>query len=71
MHDVINCKEQIVLESIKYAFEEESMQNQYSVLGYKYDLYFYEYKLALEADELGHSDRNIDYEIPKQKAIGK
>ena len=72
MHDVINCQEKTVLESITYAFEErENMQNQYSVLGNKIDLYFHEYKLAIEVDEVGHNDRNIDYKIQRQKAIGK
>ena len=52
-----------MLQSIKDAFEGENMQTQYSVLGYKIDLYFHEYKLAIEVDELGHNDRNIDYEI--------
>ena len=32
LHDVINCKEQTVLESIKDAFGGENMQTQYSVL---------------------------------------
>ena len=71
MHDVINCQEQTVLESITYAFEGENMQNQYSVLSNKIDLYFHEYKLAIEVDEVGHNDRNIDYKIQRQKAIGK
>ena len=66
-----NCKEQTVLESIKNAFEGENMQIQCSVLGYKNDLYFHEYKLATEVDELGHNDGNIDYEIQRQKAIEK
>ena len=69
LHGVINCKEQTVLESIKDAFEGENMQTQYSVLGYKIDLYFHEYKLAIKVDELGHNDRNINYEIQRQKAI--
>ena len=69
LHDVINCKEQTVLESIKDAFEWENMQTQYSVLGYTIDLHFHEYKLAIEVDVLGHHDRNIDYEIQRQKAI--
>ena len=47
------------------------MQTQYSVLCYKIDLYFHEYKLAIEVDELGHNDKNIDYEIQIQKAIEK
>ena len=71
LHDVINCKEQTVLESIKDSFKGENMQTRYSVLGYKIDLYFHEYKLAIEVDELGHNDRNIDYEIQKQRAIEK
>ena len=33
----------------------------YTVLGYKINIYFYEYKLAIEVDELGHNDRNIDH----------
>ena len=69
LHDVINCKEQTVLESIKDAFEGENIQTQYTVIGYRIDLYFHEYKLAIEVDELGHNDRNIDYEIQRQKAL--
>ena len=71
LHDVINTKEQTVLKSIKDAFEGEDMQTQYSVLGYRIDLYFHKYKLAIEVDELGHNDRNIDYEIQRQRAIEK
>ena len=33
LHDVINTKEQTILESIKNAYEGENMQSQYSVLG--------------------------------------
>ena len=43
----------------------------YSVLVYKIDIYFHEYNLAIEADELGHNYRNIDYEIQRQKEIEK
>ena len=53
------------------AFEEENMQTQYSVLGYRTDLYFYGYKLEIEVDEKDHKDRNIDHEIKRQKAIEK
>ena len=59
LHDVINTKEQTVINSIKDALEEEDMQTQYSVLSYKIDLYFHKYKLATEVDELGHADRNV------------
>ena len=71
LHDMINCKELTVLESIKDAFEGENRQTQYSVLGYKIDHYFHEYKLKIEVDRLGHNDRNIDYKIERQKAIEK
>ena len=40
LHDVINTKEQTVINSIKDAFEGENMQTQYTVLGYRIDLYF-------------------------------
>ena len=69
LHDVINTKEQTVLKSIKDAFEGEDMQTQYTVIGYKIDLYFHEYKLAIEVDELGHADRNINNEIEWQKTL--
>ena len=70
-HDVINTKEQAVINSIKDAFEEEDMQTQYKVLGYRIDLYFHKHKLAIEVDELGHADRNLSNEIERQKALEK
>ena len=63
LHDVINTKEQTILESIKNESEGEDMQTQYSVLGYRTDLYFHKYKLAIEVDELGHADRNVSNKI--------
>ena len=47
------------------------MQTQYTVIDCRIDLYFYEYKLAIEIDELGHNDRNTDYEIKRQREIEK
>ena len=43
------------------------MQSQYSVLGYRIDLYFYRHKLAIEVDELRHADRNLSNETERQK----
>ena len=63
LHDVINTKEQTLINSIKDAFEGENMQTQYSVLGYRIDLYFHKYKVAIEVDELDHNDRNNDNKI--------
>ena len=68
-HDVINTKEQTVLESIKEAFQGEDMQTQYRALGYRIDLYFHKYRLAIEVDELGHANRNLSDEINRQKAL--
>ena len=45
------------------------MQSQYTVLNYRTDLYFHKYKLAIETDELGHNDRNIDYQIQRQREL--
>ena len=47
------------------------MQTQYSVLGYRINLYFQEYELATEVDELGHTSRNINNEIERQKTLEK
>ena len=69
LHDVINTKEQTVLRSIKDAFEGEDMQTQYTVIGYRIDLYFHKHKLAIEVDELGHADRNLNNETQRQKAL--
>ena len=69
LHDVTNCKEKTVLVSIKDAFEGEDMKPQYTVIGYKIDLFFHKYKLAIEVDELGHNDRNIKYETQRQRAV--
>ena len=65
LYDVINTKEQTVINSIKDAFEGEDMQTQSTVIGYRIDLYFHRYKLAIEVDELGHNDRNINHEIQR------
>ena len=69
--DIFLTKEQSVLKSIIEVFDGENKQTQYSVLGYKIDLYFHDYKLAIEIDEKGHKDRNINHEIEKQKALEK
>ena len=45
------------------------MQTKYTVIGYRIDLYFHKHKLAIEVDELGHADRNLNNEIERQKAL--
>ena len=69
LHDVINTKEQTVLRSIKDAFKGEDMQTQYTVIGYRVDLYFHKHKLVFEVNELGHDDRNLNNEIERQKTL--
>ena len=49
----------------------EKIRKLISVLGYRIDLYFHKYKLAIEVDELGHADRNLSNEIERQKALEK
>ena len=71
LHEVINTKVQAFLESIKDAFKGEDMQTQYSILGYRIDLYFHKHKLAIEVDELGHADRNLSNKIERQKVLEK
>ena len=51
------------------SFEGKNMRTQYNVLGYRIDFYFHDYKIAIEIDENGHNDRNIDHKIKRQKAI--
>ena len=63
--DVILLKEQSMVTKIMSSFEGENMQTQYNVLSYRIDLYFPDYKLAIETDENGHSDGSIDYEIKR------
>ena len=50
-------------------FEGENIETQYSVLNYRVDLHFHDYKIAIEVDEKGHKDRNEDYEKQRQKEI--
>ena len=52
-------------------FAAEEIILQHNILGYRTDAYFPKYKLAIEVDEQGHNDRDIDYEIKRQKAIEK
>ena len=51
------------------SFKGENMQTQYNFSGYSIGVHFHDYKLPKEIDENGHSNRNIDYEIKRQKAI--
>ena len=68
-YDIILAKDKSVLTKIKSSFEGENMQTQYSILAYRIGLYFHDCKLAIAIEENGHSNRNIGYEIKRQKEI--
>ena len=48
-YDMINTKEQTILNSIKDTFEGENIYTQYSVLGYRIDLFFMNISLQLKS----------------------
>ena len=50
-------------------FEWISRKRQLSIGSYRIDIYFPEHKLAIEYDEHDHKDRDIDYEIRRQRFI--
>ena len=50
------------------SFFKKSQGLNFIKLNYRIDLYFHEYKLAIEIDQLGHTNRNINNEIERQKA---
>ena len=62
-YDITLTKEQSVLKSVTDTFEGENIQTQCSALGYIIDLYFHDYKIAIEVEEKSHKDINIDHEI--------
>ena len=70
-YNLILTKEQSVITGIVRSFEGENMQTQYNLLGYRIDLYFHDYKRAIEIDEYGWNDRSIGYEIERQKQQNK
>ena len=70
-HDPIMTQEQSILSKIVTLFAAEKIILQHNVLGYRIDAYFPKYKLAIEVDEQGHNDRDVDYDIGRQKAIEK
>ena len=62
-------KESDSISIIMDTFDGEEMTRQYQIGNYRIDLYFPSYKLAIECDEFGHQDRDVIYEIKRQKYI--
>ena len=60
--DPIMTQEQsAVLSKIVTIFAAEEIMLQHNVLGYRIDAYFPKHKSAVEVDEQGHNDRDIDW----------
>jgi len=68
---IFTCKEASCLNIICKSFENFSQKLQYQVNKYRIDLYFPEYKLAIEVDELNHENRNTLYENERQTYLEK
>ena len=47
------------------------MRTEYYFLGYRIDLYFPDYRLAIEIDEFGHCDRCIEYKKERERILKK
>ena len=65
----ILSKEGETFSCISKVFKGEDMKEQYTVDGYRIDLYFPIHQLAIECDEYGHKDRDIGYEVTRQNHI--
>jgi very-short-patch-repair endonuclease len=65
----IDSKEQKYIQMIKEAFSHEKMKHQYTVSSYRIDLYFPQYRIAVECDEHGHRDRDPYYEQQREEHI--
>ena len=70
-YEIMNVIEKTTLDSIKNAFEGEDIQTHYRDLEYEIDIYFHDYKLAVEIDEKDHQGRDISRKTERQKALEK
>ena len=68
-NDLLITKEASVLNKIMKVFSMEKILFQYDVLSYQIDAYFPQHKLAIEIDELGHNDIDIDKETTRENKI--
>jgi very-short-patch-repair endonuclease len=64
-------KEQEYIGYIMNVFRHLNIQAQYSVAGFRIDLYFIDDKVAIECDEHNHNDRCPIYEEERQASIEK
>lgn len=61
--------EMTYMAQIMAAFKGCQMQQQFSAGKYRINLYFVDYKIAVECDEFGHRDRDVSKEGSRQKLI--
>jgi very-short-patch-repair endonuclease len=64
-------KEQQTLSSIANSFKTEKIEDQFKVGNYYLDMYFPEYKIVIECDENGHSDRKPYKERERMDYVNK
>ena len=65
----IETVEQKTIGRILEVFQNENMTSQKRCFFYYIDLYFEDYKIAIECDENAHNDRNKNYENIRQEFI--
>ena len=70
-HYLPTSKELDALSQVMQAIRGEEMIHQFGARKYRIDLYFAKYKLAIEFDEFDFRDRDIGYEVERQKRIEK
>jgi hypothetical protein len=58
-----------VLSEIIDFIGDEQYELQYKIGSYKIDMYVPKFKLAIEVDEVGHTDRNVEYERTREEYI--
>jgi very-short-patch-repair endonuclease len=69
MNIIFDCKESYYLKIISLSFKSFKQNFQYDVDGYRIDLYFPDYNLAIEVDEFNHIDRNKVDDMIREKHI--
>ena len=70
-HFKMETAEMATIEYLTTVFEGEQMEQQFSVGRFKIDLYFTDYKIAVECDEYHHKDRDAQMELERQEFITK
>ena len=62
-------KEQNTICYIMKAFHGEAMSYQFTIDNYRIHLYFPKHRIAVECDEFNHRDRDIGYDVKRQRTI--